>query len=135
MTYTERVMKEAETAPATKNLTEEEYEKLAHARWLRMLTESAELVSRSPAPVRYLPSELSLLGELLPPQPLVSPIKGWIDGLSPPVKKEGRTIELSLPGVSGLSDGLCWQRVVMQRGKNVPGWTALIRPSWVLRGS
>ena len=65
-----------------------------------MLAESAANISHKPAPVAHLPSELR--GEILPPQPLFSPIRGWIDGLTPPVQKEGRTIELSLPGVVGL---------------------------------
>ena len=65
-----------------------------------MLTESANQIAHKPAPVGHLPEELR--GEILLPQPLSSPIRGWIDGLAPPVKKEGRTIELSLPGVVGL---------------------------------
>ena len=100
MTYTERVMQQAATATAVKNLTEEGYEKMVHARWLRMLTESADQIAHKPAPVEHLPAELR--GEILLPQTLSSPIRGWIDGLTPPVKKEGRTIELSLPGVVGI---------------------------------
>ena len=97
MTYTERVMQQAATATAVKNLTEEGYEKMIHEGWL---TESADQIAHRPAPVEHRPAELR--GEILLPQPLASPIRGWIDGLTPPVKKEGRTIELSLPGVVGL---------------------------------
>ena len=100
MTYTERVMRAAAKAPATKNLTEAEHERMMHAKWLRMLAESTGKISHCHAPVEHLPHELR--GELLQPQALVSPIKGWIDGMSLSPKKEGRTIELSLPGVSGL---------------------------------
>ena len=100
MTYTERVMQQAATAVAVDKLTEEEYEKRAHARWMKMLNESASQIAHKPAPVGHLPEELR--GELLLPQPLTSPVRGWIDGLTPPVKKEGRTTELSLPGVVGL---------------------------------
>ena len=64
-----------------------------------MLTESADRIAHKPAPVGHLPTEHR--GEILLPQPLSSPVRGWIDGLTPPVKKEGRTIELSLPGVVG----------------------------------
>ena len=66
----------------------------------KMLAESARRIAHKPAPVGHLPPELR--GETLPPQPLYTPIRGWIDGMTPLVKKEGRTIELSLPGVVGL---------------------------------
>ena len=93
-------MQQAAKATAIKNLTEEEFEKMVHGKWLKMLTESAGQIAQRPAAVEELPSELR--GELLLPQPLVSPVRGWIDGVTPPVQKEGRTIELSLPGVVGL---------------------------------
>ena len=92
MTYTELVMKQAASAVPTSKLTDEEYEKLAWERWQKMLAESATSVSGRATSVAYLPKELR--GEMLPPQPLFSPIRGWIDGLTPPVHKEGRTIEL-----------------------------------------
>ena len=100
MTYTEQVMKQAASAVPTGKLTDEEYERMAQERWQRILIESTTSVSSRPASVAHLPRELR--GEILPPQPLFSPIRGWIDGLTPPVHKEGRTIELSLPGVVGL---------------------------------
>ena len=100
MTYTEQVMKQAASAVPTGKLTDEEYEKTAQESWQRMLIESTTSVSSRPVSVAHLPRELR--GEILPPQPLFSPIRGWIDGLTPPVHKEGRTIELSLPGVVGL---------------------------------
>ena len=100
MTYTELVMKQAASAVPTSQLTDEEYERLAQERWQKLLDESAKSVSGRATSVAHLPKELR--GEMLPPQPLFSPIRGWIDGLTPPVHKEGRTIELSLPGVAGI---------------------------------
>ena len=100
MTYTELVMKQAASAVPTSKLTDEEYERLAQERWQKLLNEAATSVSGRATSVAYLPKELR--GEMLPPQPLFSPIRGWIDGLTPPVHKEGRTIELSLPGVAGI---------------------------------
>ena len=100
MSYTEQVMKQAASAVPTSKLTDEEYERLAQERWQKMLVESATSVSSRATSVAHLPKELR--GEMLPPQPLFSPIRGWIDGLTPPVHKEGRTIELSLPGVVGI---------------------------------
>ena len=100
MSYTEQVMKQAASAVPTGKLTDEDYERMAQERWQRILTESTTCVTGKAASVAQLPQELR--GEILPPQPLFSPIRGWIDGLTPPVHKEGRTIELSLPGVAGL---------------------------------
>ena len=100
MTYTERVMQQAATAIAVNKLSDQDYEKLMQEKWQKMLADSASRIAHKPAPVGHLPPELR--GEILPPQPLSTPIRGWIDGMSSPVRKEGRTIELSLPGVVGL---------------------------------
>ena len=114
MTYTEKVMQQAASAVPVNQLTDEGYERMAQERWQRILAESAASISCRPAPVAHLPRELR--GEILPPQPLFSPIRGWIDGLTPPVQKEGRTIELSLPGVVGVSlNGRSWQKQGTQR--------------------
>ena len=91
-------MQQAATATAIKDLTDEDFEKTMHAKWLKMMTDSAGQIAQ--CPVEHLPPELR--GEILLPQPLASPIRGWIDGVTPPVQKEGRRIELSLPGVVGL---------------------------------
>ena len=100
MTYTERVMQQAATAVAVNKLSDQDYEKLMQEKWQKMLADSASRIAHKPARVGHLPPELR--GEILPPQPLSTPIRGWIDGMTPPVKKEGRTIELSLPGAVGL---------------------------------
>ena len=93
-------MQQAATAVAVSKLSDQDYEKLTQEKWQKMLADSASRTAHKPAPVAHLPPELR--GEILPPQPLSTPIRGWIDGMTPPVKKEGRTIELSLPGVVGL---------------------------------
>ena len=108
----------------TGKLTDEEYERMAQERWQRILIESATSVSSRPASVAHLPRELR--GEILPPQPLFSPIRGWIDGLTPPVHKEGRTIELSLPGVVGLFK---WTLLAENRHANRCVRTRVERPS------
>ena len=95
MSHTEQVTQQAATAMPVSKLSDEDYENLMQERWQRMMAESASRIAHKPAPVGHLPQELR--GEILPPQPLSSPIRGWIDGMTPPVRKEGRTIELSLP--------------------------------------
>ena len=76
MTYTEKVMQQAASAVPVNKLTDEGCEKMAQERWQRMLTESATSISHRPAPVAHLPKELR--SEILPPQPLSSPIRGWM---------------------------------------------------------
>ena len=123
MTYTEQVMRQAASAVPTSKLTEE-YERLAQERWKKMLIESATSASHRATSVAHLPRELR--GEMLPPQPLVSPIRGWIDGLTPPVHKEGRTIELSLPGVVGLFK---WTLLAETKHQKRPVRTRVERPN------
>ena len=123
MSYTEQVMKQAASAVPTGKLTDEDYERMAQERWQRILTESTTCVSGKAASVAQLPQELR--GEILPPQPLFSPIRGWIDGLTPPVHKEGRTIELSLPGVAGLFK---WTFLAESRHATRPARTRVERP-------
>ena len=100
MSYTEQVMRQAATAIPMSKLSDEDYENMMQKKWQKMLEESANRIAHKPAPVGHL--HQNFRGELLSPQSLSSPIRGWIDGMNPPARKEGRTIELSLPGVVGL---------------------------------
>ena len=132
MTYTERVMQAAAKAPATKDLTEAEFEKMVHGKWLRVLTESTERISRCHAPVEHPPPEL--MGELLQPQALVTPIKGGMMEYHSLQRRKGGLSSCRCPVCQVSSSGLFWQRRDVHRGRGALGCHCPIQTSSGSRG-
>ena len=97
MTYTERVMQQAATAVAVTKLSDQDYEKLMQEKWQKRLADSASRIAHTPAPVGHLPPELR--GEILPPQPLSTPIRGWIDGNDTAGEEGGKNYRTGVVGL------------------------------------